>query len=113
MMRTGTGQKKRGCLVTSFPQPGQGGEGRAGCWACQHDGIADGFDQLVAGRRRLVDEADKAVEEVHRVKVAVGFGQSGEAGRVDKAEGPLHRMGAHPNNPMPVRGRPGSAESLA
>ena len=113
MMRTGTGKKKPGCLAASLPQPGQGGDGRAGARAGQHDGITDGFDQLVACRQRLADEADKAVQEVHRVNVAVGFGQSGEAGRVDKAEGPLHRMGAHPNNPMPVRGRPGSAESLA
>ena len=60
-----------------------------------------------------MDEADKAVEEVHRVKVAVGFGQGGEAGQVHEAERALHRLGAHPNYPMPVCGQAEIAELLA
>lgn len=62
----------------------------------EHDGVADGLDELSAARRdRLSGRAGEHVEQVDRGVVAVGLGEGGEPGEVDERDRPLHGHGHH------------------
>jgi hypothetical protein len=70
--------------LQELPERGDRG---LGCRKAEHDGVADGLDEFVAGPEHIEGTVAKCPHDRHRLGISMRFRHCGEPGKVDEREG--------------------------